>query len=709
MKNQEFQLFPKPKNLQLTGKTFSLPEKPEISLVFPKELKETAGVVAAELYKLIPSSRISIGGKKTPDASIHLETKLKSKQPEAYELIIREKEVRINGATWRGVICGLATLRQLMMKDSLYTGVLPEGKIVDAPDVRWRAASRWLIDLEGSRMAYDWGDGRKEMLRRCREKIDFAMRYKINAAFFDGFTWNWKKYPQYAADMRSLGKYAAIRNLSLEFGGHSIGIGGRNPEFKSAVGCGFQAGLGDLNRKSYPNGEPYKCMGKSEDHPTRYNGTCRSNDALNMLKMKQLSEYVARIEPRMLYIHPEDIGSLDILASDWKLRCPECRKRWPSDIPETEDGAAGAQAYGMTKLFEAVASVKNPKNGYDGAKDCLVVFVPAAYAGGNPDDSIYKRLVKQYHNIASHLPHSPNLLLLMREQFCCKGSTPFRTTVMAENSSRGIAMFAINGADSYINGKLFAPGALLNGFYKGSEMIFNFAGTLYQEPQEVFNAECCWNLPPLKQETVEQARAFSKDGGEIIRRMPETFRIPEELTSKNGFLTQFCRSFYGPEAGCRMVRVIKLGNDRIYPMTSIMFRFDKQHLFDDSFLDCTKNIGRAELLKQWQGILRETAKARVLAEEMKEMPPDPFVREILAQFVHTLTFSERLAEIVAGIFAANPDRTALLGKITSARKYLKNNFQFRFTSPAEGEQSLWSGYLDRLENAVKTYCKGNPS
>ncbi|OQA80666.1 MAG: Glycosyl hydrolase family 20, domain 2 [Lentisphaerae bacterium ADurb.Bin242] len=705
MKHQEFQLFPGPKKMNFSGKAFPLPEKPEINLIFPAELKETAGVVAEELRKLIPASHISFNGKKTPDVSIHLETKLKAKQPEAYELTVRGKDVRINGATWRGIVCGLATLRQLMMKDGLSTGLLPEGKIADAPDVRWRAASRWLIDLEGNRMAYDWGDGRKEMLRRCREKIDFAMRHKINIAFFDGFSWNWKKYPQYASDMRALGKYAAIRNLSLEFGGYSIGVGGRNPEFKSVVGCGFQSGLGDLNRKSYPNGEPYKCMGKSEDHPTRYNGTCRSNDALNALKMKQLAEYVAQVEPRMLYIHPEDISHLEELASDWKLRCPDCRKRWPSDLPEAPDGAAGAQAYGMTKLYEAVASVKNPETGYDGAKDCLVAFVPAAYAGGNPDDSMYQRLVKQYHNIAALLPRSPNLLLLMREQFCGRKKNVFRTAAMMESSSRGIAMFAINGADSYTNGKLFAPGALLNSFYKGSELIFNFAGTLYQEPQEVFNAECCWNLPPLDPETVQQARTFSEQGGEIIRRMPETFSIPKALTSKNGFLTQFCRSFYGPEAGRRMIRLMKLGNDRIYPMTSILFRFDKQHLFDGSSHDCTKKFGRAELLKQWKNILRETGKARALAEGMKDLPPAPFVREILAQFARTLAFSERLAEIAAGIFAAKPDRTALLGKVVSARKFLKDNFCFRFTSPSEGEHSLWNGYLDRLENAVKTYPK----
>lgn len=695
-------IYPVPKEMSC-GKILPLPSCPVCIIKYAPGLEKAADVARDMLQKLIPGISFADSD---GDIALELSKDFSHQQPEAYQLHSKSGKVAICGASYNGVICGLATFRLLMIDKGKFSGSLYECSITDYPDVRWRAASRWLIGLEGHRMAYDWGDGKEEMLRRYREKIDFAMHYKINIAFFDGFTWNLNKYPGYASDIRELNNYAAARNVSLEFGGHYIGIGGRNPEFKDAASCGFMAGLGDLNRHSYPDGEPYRCMGKSEDHPTRFNGTCRSNEALNQLKMKQLANYVRQLEPRMLYIHPEDAGRISVLENDWLLRCPECRKRWPSDIPEAKDGAAGAQAWNLSKLWEAISSVKNEDTGYDGAKDCLCVIVPISYAGGQIDDEEFERDVIQYKNISEMMPDSPNVMLLMREQFIRCANGKLRTAHLCDESALNTAVFAVNGADGYAGGSLFVPGGLMYSFFRGAELIFSFAGTIYQEVQEVFNSECSWNIPDLPDEIMDKLNENSLTDGAYKYLHKVIPGYEENINGEKGFLTRFCRNFYGDEAGDAVADIIRMMtwgeySRGDYPMVSASYHFDKEHLFDNTKADISLKVDHGLLLQHWITTAERTKLALDRLGSSAGTIADPFIREVMTRFTKVLQLNVRISAIIRDILKGEKASFASIRQqINEARQYLAANFKTAFIAPNEGENELWPKYLDRLENKL---------
>ena len=405
-------LFPRPKTFAQHGRARRFDPAAGIfcRTVGPGDFARAREVIADELLKAFPQVTFT----ENAPWELRLVLGFGRPEPEAYRLTVAGGIIAITGSTWRGLLCGWATLRQLLDPESGSAPVLRDTSITDWPDIRYRAASRWLVQLEGEGMAYDWGEGPADTFRRCREKIDFAMRYKINFAFFEGFSFELGKYPGYAADLRALNDYAAERNVKLEYGIHGIGVGGRRPEFHDVIHGGFVRGLGDLNRRGYPGGELYKCMGAGEDHPTRYNGACRSNAALNCLKQEQLMNFVAQVRPRALYIHHEDVG-LTGLSRDWLFRCDECRKRWPDDEPLSERGTIGAVVYGMNLLCEALRKVKDPASNYDAGRDCSLIFVPPGYGGGEMSGEEWQKVPTEKEIVT--ILRAPHKYKDSREQF----------------------------------------------------------------------------------------------------------------------------------------------------------------------------------------------------------------------------------------------------------------------------------------------------
>ena len=59
--------------------------------------------------------------------------------------------------------------------------------IRDYPHFPFRAVSDWLLNVEGNRWALDHGQGIDSYARLCKQKLDRALRYKINMVIFDGF------------------------------------------------------------------------------------------------------------------------------------------------------------------------------------------------------------------------------------------------------------------------------------------------------------------------------------------------------------------------------------------------------------------------------------------------------------------------------------------------------------------------------------------
>ena len=709
------QVFPAPKQIQLKkGQECRIPSSPAIQLEFAEEkLRHTAKVIAVELKKNIPGARTSCrrsSGRKFNGLRLVLKCELQHEKKEAYSLTMDRNFVEFNAASEAGLICALATFLQLLYKDSCYIGSYPAGQIVDYPDIEYRTCGRWMVDIEANRWAFDWGDGREAVLARYRRMIDYAMRYKINSVRFEGYIWNRNKYPGYAKDMREINRYAIDRNVRLAYGGHGIGIGGRNPKFTEVCMCGFHKGLGDINRRSYPGGEPYMCMGDAEDHPTRYNGTCRSNEALNRLKAADLADFVRKIEPRSISIHHEDVGCAQ-LEINWSLRCPECRKRWPGGLCDA-DGCAGAVAYGMNVLIDAIFSVK--KKGYDGSKDCLIGMIPPFYGGTEgyeQEDGEWKKLQRYLGTIESLLRRSPNVCLCIREELRSPLDNSRRMPVLVDllrkNYPRKINTSFVTGGENYFSDALFTATALMNCYAREVNTIFDMGGGLFHEAQEVFEAECCWNIPNDMYTTAKEADAgFLKLG---IKHW-----IPDEITGENGFLTRFCRSFFGAKSGPIMRDIYLLGGPLppkrkadgttytpgyCYPMATFFYRFEKDKLFKLTRNLADYNIPDCRL--KWQGIRRLTLEALEMAKQADHLAGNCAGRETLHYFTKCLELGSYFAAAIEAIFAEKPDWKNVSLLIDRTEAFMKRNFQFNFVSEYDGEGARWPGYIDRLREVVK--------
>ena len=255
---------------------------------------------------------------------------------QSYVIRISEKDAFLVGSTDQGALYAAATLIQLLESRS---GRLELARvhIRDFPDIQYREAADWLQNVEGNRWGYDFGDGQANFLRRIQRKLDFCLRYKINAVTFDGFGWTLE--PEYAALMRSINRYARERGIHLFFGGYGAGYG--LGTYQGFFNTPAYRGKLYYNRRSYPDGEIYSCIGmahENEHFPPRTLGTCRSNEALNRLKQEELAAFVRAVEPGALYIHHEDLSNYPDAQIEWEVRADSCRKRWPNDDLKAMDG-----------------------------------------------------------------------------------------------------------------------------------------------------------------------------------------------------------------------------------------------------------------------------------------------------------------------------------------------------------------------------------
>ena len=699
-------LFPQPKQLRLHGPYRPFDPEAGIALVTDGsgDFARAPEVIADEIAKTFPNAVLHTDADPAAKWELRLALGYPHPEPEAYRLTVAGTRIAVTASTWRGLLCGWATLRQLAAPENgERSPSLRDAEIDDAPDIRIRAASRWLVAFEAFGMAYDWGTGPADTFRRYREKIDFAMRHKINFAFFEGFSFQLDKYPGYADDLRELNRYAADRNVALEYGIHGIGIGFRQPaSTRHGYGDpklqGYIRGLGGFNRRSYPDGEIYPCMGLKEGHTTRLHGTCRSNEALNREKQKELIRFVSAVHPRALYIHHEDIGIED-LASDWLLRCPDCRKRWPDDDVLSEHGTLGAVAHGMNVLCDALASVKDPASGYDAGRDCSIIFVPPAYGAGTLTPELWEKTITVYRTLSKLLRRGDNIWLCCREMFY---QLPDGRNCIAEVArtvhadGHKLFLFAVNGADGFLNGAIFTPGASLNGHYLGSDAIFNFAGTIHQEPQEIYNAECCWNLPPAKKIDFIQVG--------LPHPWPRCFyETPAAFFRTGGWLHDCCRALYGSETAILMLRLLRLHEggpeDVRYPLVNHDYMMSKRPYWVADAVDALPEDRRAWLADHWQSVDRLTRRAVPIIRKMAHSPAPPARREMIDRLALSIGFLRRLASIMADRFSRRATLRDLRRRVAACRRLAKTRFGTNFLAAGDDPESRFR-YLARLSDAL---------
>ncbi len=612
--------------------------------------------------------------------------------PESYRLEIGES-IRLYARADAGVLYGIATLCQLGRPTKEGALEFPRSEIEDYPDTPYRFASRWLIELEATRMAYDWGDGREKMLDRYRHKIDFCMRHKINAVFFEGFEWQTDKYPEYKEDIRQLNTYARARNVKLVFGGHVIGYGGYPGHTMEGA-----KGLGGYNRVSYPDGEIYAC-GKAADTFDRFfpsitssavlNGNCRSNEALNRLKQEQLAAYVREIEPDVLFLHSEDIAIYAEFLRMWHHRCDACRRRWPSDEIDSPTGAAGAIAHGFQWLYDGVASVCNPQTGYDAARDCLVIFASPTYSAFYDSDTEWRHVADFWTAVSRQLSHKDRIQFCIREQFWQMEEKALRIPGLAhqlitKGGGHGLFIFSVGGADLYNNSAFFSAAPRLNHFFEGAGGIFNFNGGLFAAPQEIYNCEYTWNL--RSPHGMDEAADYEEAKAIYLQRSQE-MRYPEP----DKLLGQILKNLYG-EAAADMEALYRLKGERNQFPLAIPFRLCHR-LFRKSYAEHDAKEQQA----QWGEIHRLTLEARTIIHRALQHPSeDAPIRDELEYLHGCLAFGARFSAIIAAGFAEQPDPASLQAEIEALREFVRTGYPRDFTSSHEGEMNLWPGYLDKL-------------
>ena len=220
-----------------------------------------------------------------------------------------------------GCAYGVLTLRQMVG--------LPVGEftIRDWPDFRYRGI-KWLLWAELGAWSFDFGDGVKAIVRRMRQNIDQLFLYKVNTVYADGFGFSVDRFEGYTDVMRTISDYARARGIRIAVGGYSMGYG--------MVGhLNSYQGKDYYNRKSYPDGEIYECLGTYEKgkDPVQWRtlnrGTCLSNEALIELKMEEITEYIRKTHVTALLLHKMDAHDM---AAGWWATLWLGRRRWKKMI-----------------------------------------------------------------------------------------------------------------------------------------------------------------------------------------------------------------------------------------------------------------------------------------------------------------------------------------------------------------------------------------
>ncbi len=548
--------------------------------------------------------------------------KKKFAKEQGYYLVKKSDEIVIAAYEENGAMYALMTLIQLF-----YENTLPEiFEIKDSPDFRIRA-NKWLLWTEAGMWSYDRGDGIEKYKERIIRKLDMCLKYKVNQIVFDGFDFKSERFPGYNELMKDLNREARKRKVHLMSSGYAMGYG--------LSGRGDNAFTGEvhMNRKSYPDGEIYKCIGTYDDGTPedrilgREYGTCLSNEALRENKLRELTTYIKNVEPGAMYLHNMDAD--DILEPLWTARCDECRKRWPNDCLWAEDGAAGAFAYFIKNLYEGISSVKSDDGKYDAARDCVVYIVSPGYLYMHKRDELFENCRKFWQKVSELLPHYDNLFIGFREHyFNHETNNRLRYDIMREGwTNCDFASVYFCGGDGFYSDKLFLCGGLFNRLMKSSSGIITENGNGNQETMQVCNAEYMWNCENSAYYNIPDMPDNYKDFEPFYINYLKGNTRPEEIYGEDGFLKIICEKLYGKEAAEDFKELFSThGEDGAPPLTSpcsceiytnftrVIFpmRWDNEELKQDAEIGFSVN----SILNKYNNVDYSTKKAKEISSKI---------------------------------------------------------------------------------------------
>ena len=483
--------------------------------------------------------------------------------PEQGYVLKKEKDspMIIAGKSEKGTVYGIMTLLQILGKE------VEEILIYDWPDFLGRGV-KWLIWAELGIWSYDFGDGIEAYKERIGRKYDQLLRYKITGVNNSNYGFATDQFPGYNELMECLREEARDRGFGISCTGYSMGYGMLGYD-------GTYQGEGFMNRKSYPDGEVYECIGtydpykfvtdKEVDRSVRLTevrareyGTCLSNDELTDLK-------VANVHKIMKLIHPTGIGfhnmdSHEIHPEMWVCRCVRCREKWPNDDLYAKDGMAGAFAHYIDRLIDGITSFKD--GDYDASEGVSVHMASPGYCYAEASlDEDYDNGIKFWTSVHKYMRNSKKFSTGIREQYFYHNKPVRRCETIAEYVRKGefkCGMGFFVGGDGFYDDKLISLTSALMFIAKGVSATSIQSGNAFQEPQQLLNAEYMWNteasgfynLEPKPQNQEEYLKTFDDF---LMSRVS-----PEGIYGKDGFIDVACNKLYGEKVGQKMAKLFKL-------------------------------------------------------------------------------------------------------------------------------------------------------
>ncbi len=623
---------------------------------------------------------------------------------EAYRLDVTSDGVDLCALTPEGLLRGSATLLQMVQRkaDRL---VIPCARIEDWPQFRYRGAADWLINVEVNRWVYDWADGPEAFRARIRRKLDFCFDHKINLVWFDGLGWGTKRLPGYTALMRECNRYARQRGIKLEFGGYGGGYGTAY-QAGEIYRCGI-FGRVHQNRRSYPDGEVYACRGWAGHNEgiSRLYGTCLSNTSLCREKLDDLTRFVQAVQPSFIYIHDIDAGFWTQSEETWKNRCPACRKRWPNDALDAEDGQAGAFAEWFRTVRSEVSAL--PEQGdYSPARDLVLTFVSPLYTGYNetkPTD-VWEREMRYYECLSRAIGPAVGVEFGLREQFYAPGGEKkigmLRKRIDQVGHGHGLHSLTFVGGDNYFNDDLTTAAGALAHFYEGSESVYLSNGGMHQAPVQLLNASFLWNgrVNGFREEPADETATAA-----LLAEVAAGLWKPPELLAPGAAFDQMCVRLWGRVAGRAMSRALQTKCESLGPISHVWWSI-------------TQTIGQLRLGDETLPIAnvfasrgRATALALKYARRAAAVSDD----EEIGWFVRCLEVGERFAAAMDCLFQLRVGEAAAEKRLKTVFVELKRHIRKHFPGPSTdalgGDPGCWLETIAQIEALAKEYAKRSQS
>ncbi|MBI5684900.1 MAG: glycoside hydrolase family 20 zincin-like fold domain-containing protein [Verrucomicrobia bacterium] len=622
----------------------------------------------------------------------------RDQSPEAYQLAIRPDGIEIVALHAEGLLRAAASLLQLV-RTELGVTRLPCLTITDWPDFRYRCASDWLVNVEVNRWAYDWGDGPQQYLARIKRKLDFCFLHKINQVWFDGFGWNVDRFPGYAALMRECNRYARQRGIKLTFAGYGGGYG--TAYQTGGIYRHGYFGQTFLNRRPYPDGPQYACRGMDRVEISRAYGTCLSNEALARAKLAELKRFVSEVEPGFLYIHDIDSGTYAAARDAWRVRCDECRRRWPSDDVESPQGQAGAMASWYAKIRKALDPIAT-KGGYRASRDLTLIFISplyAAYYETNPPD-VWQREVDYFRAVTQVMGASRNVQFGVRELFYAPSGgrriAELRAALDKVGNGHALHVVSFMGGDNYYSDDLLNFSGIMAPLFQGAESVCLSNGGLHEEPVQVLNAELLWSgAAGGYRERLPDEPAARK----LRDQLANGRHRPADVFGPGRLLERICRRLWGNAAGAEMYRACTAGGESgNWPVSHVWFSVTR----DVARLQTgtvPKGTRWEDLRNCWQRRLASTQEAITHAERAAKLNAD----EDVAWFARCLDVGRRFSEVMLlaielRIQSDEGARSRLAKALDDLESHVRAQFHFVKTDVLGGDPGCWLETIGHLRD-----------